>query len=397
MLSPTFPWPPHLGSRIRIFHILVELSAAHRVTLVAPVVEGESRPSSFPSLCCELHTVPAASSKTLAAVRSLFSARPYRAAKFCTFRYRRCVSRLLQKRRFDLVWVNTIGLMDCLPLRLQPRSLVVLDQPNDELAMWQGFAREATWAGRAFARQNLWKLRRFERSAFRRLTAVITVSIPENESLRRRLPEACLVWKFPNGVDSEYFHPDPDGKVGTSREILFCGSLDVSMNSDAAEYFAGEIYPRIRRSLPGAIFRIVGRSPSRRLRRLSRQSGIVVTGTVPDVRPYYQNAAVAVAPFRLGAGTKLKILEAMAMGVPVVSTALGAQGMEVADGEHIFIEDQPHRFADRVLDLFRDGRLAREMAWQARRLVENAYCWKRLLADLNPMLERLQEERGGAA
>lgn len=396
MLSPTLPWPPHMGSRIRILHILKELSSAHRVTLVAPAAEETALAQSWRSLCSELHTVPAGPTKTLAAVRTLVSRRPYRAVKFCTSPYRRLVARLLQAKSFDLIWVNYMELMDCLPSQIRPRPAVVLDQPNDEREMWLSFSRKGNWAFRVFARQNLRKICRLENRVCNRLDAVIAVSQAESERLRRRLPETCLVWTFPNGVDAEYFHSPHRPVDDQACEILFCGSLDIAMNTDAVLYFAAQIFPHIRRSIPAVTFRIVGRNPPRRIRRLGNRRGIVVTGTVSDVRPYYDRAAVAVSPFRMGAGTKLKILEAMAMGVPLVSTSVGVQGVRISDGEHMFIEDQPQRFAQRVKDLLQDGRLRRDMASRAREWVVQEYSWPRVLAGLRTILARVSEGGEGS-
>jgi glycosyltransferase involved in cell wall biosynthesis len=397
MLSPTLPRPAHIGSRIRILHILEALSAAHRVTLIAPSVPGDLEPESSSTDGLEILPVPVASLKAWTALRSLVSNRPYRSAKFCSPSYRRLVSRLLASRAFDLVWVNYMEMMDGLPNRLAGGPPILLDQPNDELGMWRGLADKGPWAGRAFARRNLRLLTRLESDAFARLAGVIAVSDEEKASLERRLPGDCPVWKVPNGVDAGFFRPEPFGANARGGDVLFCGSLDVSMNADAAAYFARDIWPIVRRSTAGISFKIVGRKPPRRIRRLGGKDGIVVTGTVSDVRPFYREAAVAVAPFRIGAGTKLKVLESMAMGVPVVSTTVGARGIEAGDGEHFLIADDPGAFASRVLALLGDGRAAEALAGRARALAESRYDWKRVTAGLGSILEEASGKRGGSA
>lgn len=395
MLSPTLPRPPHIGSRIRLLHLLEALSAAHRVTLVAPAVAGDAAPESMSSSGVDVRTVPVAPRKSLTALRAFVSNRPYRAAKSCTSAYRRLVARLSESLPFDLIWVNYVEMMSGLPRRLPRPVPILLDQPNDELETWRGLAAAKRWPASAFARRNIRLLDRVERDAFPRLAAVVAVSEDERESLSRRLPDGCPVWIIPNGVDVDFFRPEP--RDGNGRDVVFCASLDVSMNTDAAVYFAGEIWPLIRRSRHSASLKIVGRTPPLRLRRLNGADGITVTGTVADVRPFYRNAAVAVAPFRIGAGTKLKILEAMAMGVPVVATSVGARGIEANDGEHLLIADEPRAFADRVLSLLRDGRAAGDIARRARALAERRYDWKRLTAGLSSIVERAMERREGAA
>lgn len=176
--------------------------------------------------------------------------------------------------------------------------------------------------------------------------------------------------------------------------------MDITMNMDAVARFAKDIFPFVRRSVPDAEFWIVGRNPGTTVRRLESVAGIRVTGSVSDVRPYYEKARVAIAPFRYGGGTKLKVLEAMAVGVPVVATKVGSQGIEAVPGQHLFIEDKSEEFAQRVIDLLRNSDLWRTMSVAARRLVEPKYSWTSIMSDAGRRLEMLVEDElkeGGRA
>jgi len=158
--------------------------------------------------------------------------------------------------------------------------------------------------------------------------------------------------------------------------VLYVGSMDYHANIDAVEVFARAAWPGIHEAAPELVFTVAGRAPSQGLReRLGRVPGVEVTGTVPDVRPYYREAAVVVVPLRVGGGTRIKILEAMAAGVPVVSTLLGAEGLLIRPGEDFLPAETGEDFRDGVLRLWRDSRLARRLTESARELVRRQYDW----------------------
>jgi glycosyltransferase involved in cell wall biosynthesis len=166
------------------------------------------------------------------------------------------------------------------------------------------------------------------------------------------------------------------------------------MNQDAVHWFVERIYQLVRQEVSDGQFWIVGQEPPPAVRKLSSISGVRVTGTVTDVREYYAQAKVFVVPMRLGGGTKLKTLEAMAMGLPVVSTTVGAQGLEVEPGRHLHIADEPEVFAARVVELLQDRRKAISMGAQARTLVEQRYSWERIVSGIEDRLVHLLRERG---
>lgn len=165
--------------------------------------------------------------------------------------------------------------------------------------------------------------------------------------------------------------------------------MNIRRNIDAAVWFVQGIFPRIRRSIPEAKLWIVGTTPSRRVAELGCAAGVRVTGTVEDIRDYYTKARIFVAPYRFGAGTKLKVLEAMSTGTPIVSTGTGCQGIDVVDGEHVLIADSEADFSDRVTELLRNPERAEAMASAARRLVETKYGWDQIIGNLEPKLQEL--------
>jgi glycosyltransferase involved in cell wall biosynthesis len=174
---------------------------------------------------------------------------------------------------------------------------------------------------------------------------------------------------------------------------VLCGGYGVYRNSEAAIWFARTVFPLVKNAVPQAEFWIVGSNPNQEIRQLVEIPGIHVTGTVPDVRPYYARAAVTVAPYRYGEGTKLKVLEAMASGAPVVSTPIGCQGIDVRDGEHVLIVNSAEEFARKIVYLLGNEELRRALAARARAVIEQEYSWKKIVGDLDPEMCELVRTR----
>jgi glycosyltransferase involved in cell wall biosynthesis len=197
-------------------------------------------------------------------------------------------------------------------------------------------------------------------------------------------------------VDTELFAPrQPDGNKRNA--ILLCSGLAVYRNRAAALWFARRMFPQVRHEVPDAEFWIVGSNPNREIWRLAESPGIRVTGEVEDVRPYYAMTKVAVAPYRYGEGTKIKVVEAMACGTPVVSTSIGCQGLEVIDGKHLLIADNEADFSRRVIELLCDRQRAQALATLARGLVVEKYSWRGLISALEPKLKGLLRRTDRAA
>ena len=194
---------------------------------------------------------------------------------------------------------------------------------------------------------------------------------------------------IPNGIDlNDYEIPRPNDQIPIASLpflapnpyiLLFTGKMDYRPNVDAALWFAEEIFPRIRAAQPEAQFVVAGQKPHPRLDRLRQQPGIVITGAVPDLRPYLEAATVYVAPLRMGGGTRFKLLEAMAVRKPIVSTRFGAEGFDVTEGRELLLADTPAEFAAAVLDLLKDEAKRASLGEAARRFVEQGYDWAAIL------------------
>jgi glycosyltransferase involved in cell wall biosynthesis len=329
-------------------------------------------------------------------LRSLASPLPYVAAKFGAHHIRESIQRIAEKHKFDLIWANFAFMAYAVPPGLCRTTPLVLDEHESEGLLWRQYLRHGSLAKQAFAVVNLIKLPAFQKRVMSRVAAVLSNSEREATFTRKYAPPGVQVWTVPNGVDTEVFAPAQT--EGNKRNaILLCSGLAVYRNRAAALWFARRMFPQIRREIPDAEFWIVGSNANREIWRLAEAPGIHVMGTVEDVRPYYAMAKVAVAPYRYGEGTKIKVVEAMALGTPIVSTTIGCQGLEVIDAKHLLIADNETDFSRRVIELLRDPERAQMLAASGRTLVEEKYAWGAIIGGLEPKLEALVRQTGRTA
>jgi glycosyltransferase involved in cell wall biosynthesis len=248
-----------------------------------------------------------------------------------------------------------------------------LFEHNVEYQIWQRLATlERRVARRTLLEVEWRKLRRCEAAVCAAADLTITVSEEDRRTLTDVAPDARIA-SVPTGVDATYFAPG--GRREVPYRLVFTGSMDWYPNRDAVLYFSNTILPRIRARIPEVSFTVVGRNPGSHLASLARL-GVTVTGTVPDVRPHIDEAALYVVPLRAGGGTRLKIFEALAMGKAVVSTTIGAEGLGVTSNRDIVLADDPDTFAHAVVSLLQDAPARRRLGRAGRALVESAYTWR---------------------
>jgi glycosyltransferase involved in cell wall biosynthesis len=233
-----------------------------------------------------------------------------------------------------------------------------------------------------------WKFQRYEHQLFQQFDLGLVVSEADAQQVRQALPaHAEHVGLAPNGVDLETHHPG--AYLPQEDQLVFSGALTYAPNFDAMQFFIGEILPAIQQEQPDATLLITGKTEGVSLERLPKCGGVVFTGYLDDIRPTVASSTVCVVPLRMGAGTRLKILEAMALGTPVVSTAKGAEGLAVAHGTHLLIADQPQDFARQTLRLLKDPELRQHLAQNAYRLIQERYDWRAIGQQLSDLVEQV--------
>ncbi len=373
--------PVDKGGRIRTYEMLRGLARSHEVTYVclddgSAAPDALARSSEYATQVVRVPFHPPARGTAAFAVdvaRSLASPLPYALKRYKVRGFSEAVARMTAASGVDVLVCDFLAPAVNVAHPVGVPS--VLFQHNVEAEIWRRHAEVPGSRLRgAFFEQQWRRMARFEGETCRRFDHVVAVSDVDAEYFTKQYGTAS-VSTVATGVDTDYFRPEP----GTDRQanaIVFVGSMDWMPNEDAVEHFAEDVLPLIQSEVPGARFQIVGRRPGTRVQRLAdRHPGVEVTGSVPDVRPYLASAALMAVPLRVGGGTRLKIFEAMAMGCPVVSTAIGAEGLPVEDGRHFLRADSPEEQAAACISLLRNRVTANELAAHATAYVRQHFSW----------------------
>lgn len=380
-VCPTFLHPTTRGGQIRTLGMLREMHRSHEIHFAAlqrpeDGEEGVARSAEFCTRCYPVvHHPPEARSAAfyVQGVCGVFSGMPLAVSRWRSEALRRLVARLLEEQRFDHLVCDFLAAAPNIP----EMERAVLFQHNVETVIWERLREKAANPlHRMVYRYEAARMLAFERGVCRAAAQVVAVS-EEDAGRMRELFGITKVAAVPTGVDLEFFAPPATIAEGTpTTELVFAGSMNWAPNVDGVIYFCEAILPLIRAQEPGCRVTIVGRTPPPAIVKLAEvHPNVVVTGTVPDIRPYLWGGKVCIVPLRIGGGTRLKIYEAMAARVPVVSTAVGAEGLPVTHGEDVLLADEAQAFADRCLELLRDEGRRRRLAGKAYELVA-AHSWK---------------------
>jgi polysaccharide biosynthesis protein PslH len=402
--APKECWPPSTGGQLRNFYLARELAAAGEVVTYLGFSDGRARAADQAGTyefagrnpvgewCEKLITLPLETTYTPAKLaRGLIGRTPLPVLNYTTPQMQAALTQLLDESDFDLVHVQGLHLADYLPLIRAARSRpkVICDWHNVESELMQRYGERAGSAPkRAYAALTARRMAGMEKRIVREFDAHICVSERDKEQIMALGPTAPVV-VIENGVNVEYFTPKPTDPPAKKHRIVFVGSMDYHANVDAVLHFAREAWPLVHQQLPQLTFTIVGRNPAPEVAALGQQPSIEVTGRVRDVRPYLREAFASVVPLRIGGGSRLKILEAMAAGLPLVSSALGAEGIDVRHGENILLAETPAEFAAAIAQICQDETLQRRLAEAGRRLVEAHYDWPAVVANLRALHEEL--------
>jgi len=371
------PVPTTNGHRMRCCTLLSALAAeGHEVTLIcfADSKELRSPAPQLTDLCTQVYFVPAPPDQTAAVeywnrLRSFLSAKPFGAQRLCSSQMSDTVQRTLDGGRFDAIICDDVYMLANIPPQINiPILLNKHDITHEIMGRFLDYERNPL--KRLYGRSEYTKVRKLEIDACTNSDAVLACSERDGQEIRKLCP-AARIYILPNVVDVRSYQPayEDDG-----RTVLYVGAMDWFPNRDAVDYFAEEILPRLRRKVPQLHFTVAGRNPSQKMHERYRDfPDVTFTGSVAEMRPIIANAAVCVVPLRIGSGTRLKILEAAAMGKAIVSTRLGAEGLEFVPGEEIVLADEPEEFAAAVADLLADQSRRVALGRAARRRVEGHY------------------------
>ena len=402
-VSLDFPFPADNGHRLRNWGLLRALAAeGHTVTMLTfarpgdPSEEALGRVSEVCTggVMVEPHDLAKGSGAQSAAqgIRALFAEAPYSILRFRSESMRARLASLLSSNRFDAVMCETCYSVINFPA--EAGVPLILDNHNIEHILVRRYARyEPSAARRAYAALEWRRMRAWERASWKRADAVILCSGHDRAECLRLSPMTPAA-AVPNIVDVESYSPDPNSDGAT---LLYVGGMDWFPNRDAVQFFAFQVLPLLRRRFPKVRFVVAGRGPDEQFR--SRFDGMDVSfsGTLPDLRPLVAQATVCVVPLRIGSGTRLKILEAAAMGKPVVSTTVGAEGLTFVPDREILMADTAGDFAGAVSRLLADPAARSSMGFAARARVEAEYSLAAMRQSLSAVFNQLQVGQGPSA
>jgi glycosyltransferase involved in cell wall biosynthesis len=395
--------PVDTGGKIRSYNILKHLARKHAVTLLS--YYGGQRDSDYESAVTAqfpgartIYTAAPEGSIVVQALdylRRLLQSAPFAVSKFTDRQVKETLASWLGGDRFDVVVCDFLSASHNFPPN--PGVPCVLFQHNVETALWQRLAgTESNRARRLAYKIEAAKMARYETAALRRFPHVIAVSGHDREQMLK-MNRGVQITVVPTGVDTQR-DPVAEHAAADPPRIVFTGSMDWEPNIDAVIYFCREIFPQVQAVFPSAIFQIVGRNPHGKVKRLASES-VQVTGTVASVADYLRDASIVIVPLRIGGGTRLKIFEAMAMGKALVSTSIGAEGLDVQSGRDLLLADDPKTFAEAILLLLRNGEVRRKYEQAAVKLASQ-HDWSRIAERFTGVLEmavRESKTSGGAS
>jgi glycosyltransferase involved in cell wall biosynthesis len=395
ILTPQLPYPPHQGTSLRNYHIIRGLARRHQITLLSLLEAGQTADAEtiapLLDLCVAVETVPApARSRGRRLWQLAATRRPDMDQRLHSPLFNVALRDLLSRNRFDVVQVEGIELARAMAIIriVTPRSKILFDDHNAETALQRrallaDLTNPGRWPAAAYSWLQIGRLRRFERWACRQADWVTAVSEADRRHLLALLPSLrTKITVVPNCIDVQQFQSGPavaeerDGAF--AYDLLFTGKMDYRPNVDAVLWFADEVWPRIRQQRPQTTWAIVGQKPHSRLQRVRELADVTVTGWVESVQPYLAGAAVYVMPLRVGSGTRLKLIEAMAAGKAVVSTPIGAEGFPVQHERQVLLAATPAETATAVLRLL-DQPEERQRLGEAAQQLAQQYDWRRVI------------------
>lgn len=385
-LCHRLPYPPQRGGKIRPFNMIRHLAVSHEVT-VATLARSADELAAGQELhryCHDLH-VGRISTPAGWARFALYgmSAAPATFGYFYSPELARIVRRLLDTRGFDAIVVHCSSMGPY--VAGHPGCRKVMDFGDADSEKWLEYGRTARFPLSQAFRLEGRKVRRYEARLGKQFDACSVNAPRERDVLAAYVRSPINV--IPNGVDLEYFESTrPSGRVYVPNRIIFTGNMSYRPNVDAVRHLVTAVLPRIRREIPDVQLCIVGMDPAPAVRRLADQDRVVVTGRVDDVRPYFDSAAVAVAPLRVARGLQNKVLEAMAMRVPVVASPAAFEGISAEAGRDLLVAAGPKAFSRAVVTLLRDPAVRERYAAAGRTCVETNHNWSRLLRRLEDLV-----------
>ena len=385
-ITPRLPLPADTGAKIRTYNLLKNTAKNNRVVLLSLVFEDNQEAiKKLKELGVEVYSIKGNGAINL---KCLFAKRPLSIQKYHSSDLKNLLKEIISNNKFDLIHFDHLHMGQYIDA--VNGTPCVLDEHNVESIILKRCAQvEKNFIKKLLFNWQARKMAQFESRVVRKFSRCLVVSEKDKENLLKLAEGKVRVEVIPNGVDTDYFSLTSlrvceltslrvceFASCEEEDALVFTGSMDWLPNNDAVIYFCNEILPLIWQKNQAVKFYIVGKNPSEEIKRIAKKdSRIIVTGDVSDVRPYIARAKVFVVPMRIGGGTRLKILEAMAMERAVISTSLGAEGINYTQDKNIIIQDPPGLFAESIIMLLENQEKRQELGREGRNLVKIQYDW----------------------
>ena len=383
VITTKSPYPLNEGRALRTFNLLREMAREHELHLISFVqdeldVQGIE---TLRTLCSEVRAVPLYLGRTapLQLARDLlvepFSRYPVQVLKYWTAPMRAAIADLRRAHDYDMVHLDMVHLGPYMDL-LSDLPALLMEHNVEAQILARRADNQSHPVKRAYLRYQQRKLEGYEARACRQAATVVAVSEADAEQLARMTGRNDIAY-VPNGVDTDFFQPPADRQVAEPPTLIYVGGFTWFPNLDAITYFCADILPLVQREIPGVRLKVIGRYPENaQVEALRVHPAVELCGLVDDIRPHVHAAAAYIVPLRIGGGTRLKILDALAMGQAIVSTSIGCEGLEVTDQHDIVVADTPQGFADAVVRLLRDPATAQRLGQAGRDCVLQRYDWR---------------------
>ena len=392
-LSHFVPYPPIGGCFQRSYNLIKEVARENEVYLVAlrhkdksthPESEAKKATEELEKFCRKVFIIDISSFSGSniyhLALKSVFNSDPLTVNLFKSNDMHKLVKKISKEIAFDIAHYDTISLAEYfhdagdLPKFLTHHGM-------ESFMIRRRVANEPNFGKKLYLLLESFKLRRYEKKHCPRFDLNIMVS-EDDKSMLKAISPTSRIEVVENGVDVNFF-PPKENHINTNR-LIFAGRMDQYSNMDAVLYFCSHVWPLVKERFPEMRFTIIGNNPPAKLLELSKNDEkIEILGYVDDVRPLFAKATISICPIRDGGGTRIKILDAMAMGMPIVSTTIGCEGLDVIPGENVLIANTPMEFLDDIERLIFDSGLRKKLSNSARRTVENKYSWSIIGEKLN--------------
>ncbi len=389
-VTPRFPYPPDRGDRVRVYNFARALSKKHSLFLLSFIQSREELKNLE-----ELETIfdgtttilLKAWKSNLSILTHFFSRLPHQVSYYKSDVMGRKVRQIIEEEKIDVVYTFHLRMA---PHTIDLENIYKILDLTDSVSL---FLRRMLPFSRIYLKPvlyNEWlRVRRYEPMITERFDECWLISKTDKRAIKGvSCPSSLII--VPNGIDLDYFKRDGLGL--DSQALLFVGYMGAE-SVDSVLYFYNEIFPLIKKEVPSSQFHIVGTSPPRKIIKLAQNKDVIVTGFVKDLRSYYRKAAVMVAPMRFVAGVQNKILEAMAMGVPVVTSRFGNEGIDAQSEKEIFVENNPENFARSVIKLLKNEDLRRKIGINARKFVERNFTWRKISDRMDKIREKIGDDR----